>query len=319
METKQPRLVVIVPCYNEQEVLSRTAPQFISVLQGLMDNGLVRSDSFLLFVDDGSRDETWKIISELSTAHMCVAGISQSRNRGHQYAIWTGLMEVRGKCDITITVDCDGQDDLSAMEEMVRAYHAGNEIVYGVRSSRKTDTFFKRTTAQTFYRFLSWMGAEVVYNHADYRLIGCQALEALSEFHEVNLFIRGLIPLVGFKSSVVEYERAERIAGDSHYPLRKMMGLAIDGVTSLSVKPLRMVTIIGFCVSMLSFVGIAWAVLMVVLGHVVSGWASMTCIICFVSGVQMMGIGVIGEYVGKIYLETKARPKSVISARVGDF
>lgn len=319
METKQPRLVVIVPCYNEQEVLPRTAPQFISVLQGLMDNGLVRSDSFLLFVDDGSRDETWKIISELSTAHMCVAGISQSRNRGHQYAIWTGLMEVRGKCDITITVDCDGQDDLSAMEEMVRAYHAGNEIVYGVRSSRKTDAFFKRTTAQTFYRFLSWMGAEVVYNHADYRLIGRQALEALSEFHEVNLFIRGLIPLVGFKSSVVEYERAERIAGDSHYPLRKMMGLAIDGVTSLSVKPLRMVTIIGFCVSMLSFVGIAWAVLMVVLGHVVSGWASMTCIICFVSGVQMMGIGVIGEYVGKIYLETKARPKSVISARVGDF
>lgn len=312
-----PRLVVVIPCYNEETVLPQTAPRFVSEIRKMIADSLVRPDSQILFVDDGSRDRTWEIISQLAADNDCVSGLRQSRNRGHQNAVWAGMMAARGRCDAVISVDCDGQDDITAMREMVKAFRAGSEIVYGVRSSRKTDTFFKRFTAQSFYRLLSFLGAEVVYNHADYRLVGSRALDALSEFREVNLFLRGLMPLVGFKSSTVEYERAERLAGDSHYPLRKMLALAIDGITSLSVRPLRLITGFGVFVAAMSFLGILWAVAMVLMGRTVAGWASMTSIICFVSGVQLIGMGVIGEYIGKVYLETKDRPRFIIADRVG--
>jgi len=244
-------------------------------------------------------------------------GISQSRNRGHQNALLAGLMEAKDHCDITISIDCDGQDDIGAMEEMVKAYLEGNEVVYGVRSKRDTDTFFKRFTAESFYKLLRGMGAEVVFNHADYRLISSRVLQEFAEFKEVNLFLRGLIPQVGFKSTQVYYERNERLAGESHYPLKKMLALAFEGITSLSVKPLRLITMLGFMVSALSFVAIIWAVISHFVGGTVMGWASLVCVICFVSGIQLLCIGVIGEYVGKIYLETKQRPRYIISDRVG--
>ena len=224
-------------------------------------------------------------------------------------------MEARERCDITISIDCDGQDDINAMDEMVEAYLDGCEVVYGVRSSRETDTFFKRFTAQSFYKFLSAMGAEVVYNHADYRLISARVLKEFANFREVNLFLRGLVPLVGFKSTSVSYSRAERIAGESHYPLKKMIALAVDGITSLSVKPLRMITGFGVAVALISFIGVIWALVTAIAGKAVAGWASMTCIICFVSGVQLICLGIIGEYIGKIYLETKQRPRYIISER----
>ena len=224
-------------------------------------------------------------------------------------------MEAKDVCDISISIDCDGQDDINAMDEMVRAYHDGCEVVYGVRSSRETDTFFKRTTAQGFYKFLSMMGAEVVYNHADYRLISARVLKEFANFKEVNLFLRGMVPLVGFKSTSVEYERHERLAGESKYPLRKMIALAVDGITSLSVKPLRLIMSFGIVVALLSFVGVIWALVAALSGHAVAGWASTTCIVCFVSGVQLVCMGIIGEYIGKIYMETKHRPRYIISER----
>ena len=227
-------------------------------------------------------------------------------------------MEAKDCCDITISIDCDGQDDINAMDAMVDAYLDGCDVVYGVRSSRETDTFFKRFTAQSFYKFLAAMGAEVVYNHADYRLISARVLKEFANFKEVNLFLRGLVPLVGFKSTSVTYSRAERIAGESHYPLKKMIALAVDGITSLSVKPLQMIMGFGLFVAFISFIGCLWALITALCGHPASGWASMTCIICFVSGVQLICLGVIGEYIGKIYLETKQRPRYIISERTWD-
>ena len=224
-------------------------------------------------------------------------------------------MEAKDRCDITISIDCDGQDDIDAMDQMVDEYLNGCDVVYGVRSSRRTDTFFKRFTAQSFYKFLAAMGAEVVYNHADYRLISSRVLQEFANFKEVNLFLRGLIPLVGFKSTTVSYSRAERIAGESHYPLKKMIGLAVDGITSLSVKPLRLITGFGLVVALISFIGVLWALITALCGKAVTGWASMTCIVCFVSGVQLICLGIIGEYIGKIYMETKARPRYIISER----
>lgn len=315
MSCKMPRLYIVIPCYNEQEVLPITAPMFLEKIQSLAEQELISCDSRILFVNDGSKDDTWKIIEDLSRQDEHYIGISQSRNRGHQNAVLAGLMEAKDVCDITISIDCDGQDDINAMDEMVKAYHEGCEIVYGVRSSRETDTFFKRATAQGFYKFLSMMGAEVVYNHADYRLISARALKEFANFKEVNLFLRGMIPLVGFKSTSVSYSRAERIAGESHYPLKKMIALAVDGITSLSVKPLRMITGFGVLVAMLSFIGVLWAVITALVGKAVAGWASMTCIVCFVSGVQLICMGIIGEYIGKIYMETKARPRYIISQR----
>lgn len=312
---KRPILYIVIPCYNEEEVLPITAPQFLGKIKDLAAQGLISDDSRVMFVNDGSRDHTWEIINSLARSDEHFIGISQSRNRGHQAAVLAGLMEAKDVCDISISIDCDGQDDINAMDEMVRAYHDGCEVVYGVRSSRETDTFFKRTTAQGFYKFLSMMGAEVVYNHADYRLISARVLKEFANFKEVNLFLRGMVPLVGFKSTSVEYERHERLAGESKYPLRKMIALAVDGITSLSVKPLRLIMSFGIVVAFLSFVGVIWALVAALSGHAVAGWASTTCIVCFVSGVQLVCMGIIGEYIGKIYMETKHRPRYIISER----
>ena len=314
-----PILYIVIPCYNEQEVLPLTAPMFLKKIRDLRDQGKISDESRVLFVNDGSRDRTWEIITELSRQDPHYIGISQSRNRGHQNAVLAGLMEARDHCDITISIDCDGQDDINAMDEMVDAWADGCEVVYGVRSSRETDTFFKRFTAQSFYKFLAGMGAEVVYNHADYRLMSARVLKEFADFHEVNLFLRGLVPLVGFKSTTVAYSRAERMAGESHYPLKKMIGLAVDGITSLSVKPLRLITSIGIFVALASFIACLWALITALCGKSVAGWASMTCIICFISGVQLISLGIIGEYIGKIYLETKARPRYIISERTDNF
>lgn len=311
----KPVLYIVIPCYNEQEVLPVTAPMFLQKIQDLSNQGKISDSSRILFVNDGSKDHTWQIIKDLSASDEHFIGISQSRNRGHQNAVLAGLMEAKDFCDITISIDCDGQDDIDAMDKMVDAYFAGNEVVYGVRSSRQTDTFFKRFTAQSFYKFLALMGAEVVYNHADYRLISSRVLQEFANYHEVNLFLRGLVPLVGFPSTTVSYERAERLAGESHYPLKKMIALAVDGITSLSVKPLRLITSFGVIVALVSFIGCLWALISAIIGKTVAGWASMTCIICFVSGVQLISLGIIGEYIGKIYLETKQRPRYIISAR----
>ena len=310
-----PVLYIVIPCYNEEEVLPITAPMFLAKLRELAAAGKISGESRVLFVNDGSKDRTWDIIKELSRSDEHYIGICQSRNRGHQNAVLAGLMEAKDRCDITISIDCDGQDDINAMDKMVDAYLDGCEVVYGVRSSRETDTFFKRFTAQSFYKFLAMMGAEVVYNHADYRLISARVLKEFANFKEVNLFLRGMVPLVGFKSTSVSYSRAERIAGESHYPLSKMISLAVDGITSLSVKPLRLITGFGVVVAFLSFIGVLWALITALCGRSVQGWASMTCIVCFVSGVQLICLGIIGEYIGKIYMETKQRPRYIISER----
>ena len=311
----QPVLYIVIPCYNEEKVLPITAPMFLKKIQDLSAAGKISQDSRVLFVNDGSKDNTWNIIKDLSKADPHYIGICQSRNRGHQNAVLAGLMEAKDKCDITISIDCDGQDDINAMDAMVDAYLDGCEVVYGVRSKRDTDTFFKRFTAEGFYKLMNWMGAEVVFNHADYRLISSRVLQEFANFKEVNIFLRGMIPLVGFKSTSVYYERAERIAGESHYPLKKMLALAFDGITSLSVKPIRMITGFGVTVSILSFLGVLWALISQLTGSTVSGWASTMCVICFMGGVQLVCLGVIGEYVGKIYMETKRRPRYIISER----
>lgn len=309
-------LYIVVPCYNEAKVLPITSELFLEELKYLIDKGMVSNNSRILFVNDGSKDDSWELISNYSRADEHFIGIAQSRNRGHQNAVLAGLMESYEQgADITISIDCDGQDDVKAMEEMVREYHDGCEIVYGVRNNRKKDTFFKRKTAEGFYKFMNSMGAEVVYNHADYRLLSNRVLKELKSYREVNLFLRGMVPLVGFKSTSVYYERQERIAGKSHYPLSKMVGLAFDGVTSMSIKPIRLIMLLGILVAVLSFAGIVWAIVTTILGKTVAGWASTVCIVCFLSGVQMVSIGVIGEYIGKIYLEVKDRPRYIISER----
>lgn len=315
---QMPVLYIVIPCYNEQEVLPITAPQFLKKITDLSAAGKISPDSRVLFVNDGSKDDTWKIICDLAERDPHYLGICQSRNRGHQNAVLAGLMEAKDRCDITISIDCDGQDDINAMDAMVDAYRDGCEVVYGVRSKRETDTFFKRFTAESFYKLLNAMGAEVVFNHADYRLMSARVLKEFANFKEVNLFLRGMVPLVGFKSTAVTYERHERIAGESHYPLSKMLSLAFDGITSLSVKPIRFITGFGVLVALVSFIGVIWALVEAAMGATVSGWASTTCIICFVSGVQLICLGVIGEYIGKIYMETKARPRYIISERTWD-
>lgn len=310
-----PVLYLVIPCYNEEAVLPVTAPMFLEKLKDLTAAGKISGDSRVLFVDDGSRDRTWEIISSLAASDARYRGIRQSRNRGHQNAVLAGLMEAKDVCDITISIDCDGQDDINAMDAMVDAYLDGCEIVYGVRSKRDTDTFFKRFTAQSYYRLLKWMGVETVYNHADYRLVSSRALKAFADFREVNLFLRGMFPLVGFKSTSVYYERHERLAGESHYPLRKMLHLALEGITSLSVQPLHVITGLGMGIAILSFVGVVWSIIVALTGNAVPGWASTTCIVCFIGGIQLICLGILGEYIGKIYLEVKARPRYIISDR----
>lgn len=311
-------LFMVIPCYNEEEVLPITSKMFLNKLKSLIAKDKISDESRILFVNDGSKDSTWKIIQELAGQDNHYVGISQSRNRGHQNAVLAGLMEAKKYCDITISIDCDGQDDINAMDEMIDACLKGNEVVYGVRSKRMTDTWFKRFTAESFYHLLKWMGVEVIFNHADYRLLSKRVLDALEEFKEVNIFLRGMIPLVGFQCTSVFYERNERIAGESHYPLKKMLALAFDGITSLSVKPIRLITGLGVIVALISFIGVIWCVITAILGRSVAGWASMTCIICFLGGIQLLSIGVIGEYIGKIYLETKRRPRYIISERTYD-
>ena len=314
-----PILYIVIPCYNEQEVLPITAPMFLQKLADLTAAGKISPESRVLFVNDGSKDRTWEIICDLAARDPHYVGICQSRNRGHQNAVLAGLMEAKSRCDITISIDCDGQDDINAMDAMVDAYRDGCDVVYGVRSKRETDTFFKRFTAESFYKILNAMGAEVVFNHADYRLMSARVLEEFARFREVNLFLRGMVPLVGFKSTCVTYERHERMAGESHYPLSKMLALAFDGITSLSIKPIRFITGFGVFVALVSFIGVLWAVIEAAMGLTVSGWASMTSIICFVSGVQLICLGVIGEYIGKIYLESKHRPRYIISETTPNF
>ena len=309
------RLFIVVPCYNEQEVLPLTAPLFREELRRLTEAGRITEDSRVLFVNDGSRDDTWKIIRELSAADPHFQGLCLSRNRGHQNALLCGLMEAKDQCDITISIDCDGQDDIRAMEAMVEEYFGGAEIVYGVRSSRKTDTFFKRFTAQSFYKLLNSMGADTVYNHADYRLVSARVLKEFAHFREVNIFLRGMFPLVGLKSTRVYYERSERLAGKSHYPLKKMLALAFDGITSLSVKPIRIITGLGVLISAASFLLILDAFIASASGRAVAGWASTLIAVALLGGIQLISLGVIGEYVGKIFLETKRRPRYIVSER----
>lgn len=315
MNCSAPILWIVIPCYNEEAVLPVTAPLFLEKLTNMIGGGKVSEQSRILFVNDGSRDRSWEIIKDLAERDAHFLGIAQSRNRGHQNALLAGLMEARDHCDITISIDCDGQDDIDAMDRMVDEYLSGSDIVYGVRSSRKSDSWFKRSTAQGFYRLMGRMGVEMVYNHADYRLVSAKVLRHFAEFREVNIFLRGMFPLVGFKSSCVYYDRAERLAGKSHYPLGKMISFAVEGITSLSIKPLTLIVFLGLITCLLGFIGIIWAIVQVLLHKAIAGWASTVCIILFMGGVQLLSLGVIGEYIGKIYLETKSRPRYIISER----
>ena len=314
MEAK-PILWIVIPCYNEEAVLPITAPMFLQKLEDLENAGKISPRSRVLFVNDGSKDRTWEIIRELAEKDERFLGISQSRNRGHQNAVLAGLMEARDQCDITISIDCDGQDDVGAMDAMVDAYLAGSEVVYGVRAKRDTDTWFKRFTAEGFYKLLASMGAEVVFNHADYRLVSSLVLNHFADYEEVNIFLRGMFPLVGFPSSSVYYDRAERLAGESHYPLKKMLALAFNGITSLSVKPISLITGLGIGVSILGVIIAVWAIVEAILGNTVAGWTSTICVVCLLGGIQLVSLGVIGQYVGKTYLETKRRPRYIISER----
>ncbi|MBR6519195.1 MAG: glycosyltransferase family 2 protein [Oscillospiraceae bacterium] len=309
-----PSLYIVIPCYNEQDVLPITAPMFLEKIEGLMGQGLCSENSKVLFVNDGSKDDTWDIICGLAKQNPEFKGINLSRNRGHQNALLAGLMYAKERCDVTISIDCDGQDDINAMDEMLRQFHDGCDVVYGVRSKRDTDTFFKRFTAESFYKFMRLMGAETVFNHADYRLMSKRALEGLAEFKEVNLFLRGTVPLVGYKSTSVYYERNERIAGESHYPFSKMLNLALNGITSLSTKPLRYITSIGFVMAFISFMFIVWAIVARFTGNTVAGWTSLVGIMALIGGIQLFCLGIIGEYIGKIYSEVKQRPKYIIQS-----
>ena len=315
---KKPVLYIVIPCYNEEAVLPITSGMFLEKLKNLIAAGKIADESRVFFVNDGSKDGTWDIIRSLAEKDEHFAGASLSRNRGHQNALLGGLMTAKEFADVTISIDCDGQDDINAMDKMIDEYLAGCDVVYGVRSKRDTDTWFKRTTAEGFYKVMRALGAETVFNHADYRLLSRRALEGLAQFTEVNLFLRGLVPLVGYRSSSVYYERSERIAGESHYPLKKMLALAFDGITSLSVKPIRLITGLGFFISLASVVGVVWVLLTKLFGFTTSGWASMTCAIFFMGGVQLLCLGVIGEYIGKIYNETKRRPRYIISETTFD-
>lgn len=315
---EQPKLTIVIPCYNEEEVLPVTAPLFLSKVEELVACGKIASCSRILFVDDGSTDKTWEIISELAKENTHYTGILLSCNKGHQNALLAGLMEAKESCDITISIDCDGQDDIHAMNQMVDEYLEGAQIVYGVRDNRNTDSFFKRSSAQSFYNFMRRMGVKTIYNHADYRLVSSKVLHEFSNFKEVNIFLRGMFPLVGFKSTCVYYTRHKRIAGKSHYPLCKMLALAIDGITSLSIRPIRLITGLGFLFSIVSFLLMLYVFGSYFWGTTVPGWSSSLTITCFFGGVQLISLGVIGEYVGKIYLEVKQRPKYIISERTGD-
>ena len=305
-------LYIVVPCYNEQEVLPETSKRLKAKLEQLITAGKISEKSRVLFVNDGSKDRTWEIISALHQQSPLFCGVDLTRNRGHQNALLAGLMTAKNKADAVISMDADLQDDVEAVDQMVDKFLEGVDIVYGVRSSRKKDSFFKRTTAEGFYRVMNALGAETVFNHADYRLMSKRALEGLEQFREVNLFLRGIVPMIGYRTDVVEYERGERFAGESKYPLKKMLSFAMEGVTSLSVKPLRMITGLGFLIFLVSLVMIVYNLARWAMGATVTGWASLACSLWALGGLILLAMGVVGEYVGKIYLETTGRPRFLI-------
>ncbi|MBQ7026844.1 MAG: glycosyltransferase family 2 protein [Ruminococcus sp.] len=312
-------LYMVVPCYNEEEVLRETAKRLEEKYRSLIDRMLISPKSRVVFVNDGSKDSTWEIIQELhNESPQLFSGINLSRNSGHQNAVLAGLMTVRDICDMAITMDADLQDDINAIDEMVQKYYEGNQVVYGVRSERKTDTFFKKFTAEGFYKFMKVMGADVVYNHADFRLMSKRVLCELANYKEVNLFLRGMVPLIGFKSCNVYYERAERFAGESKYPLKKMLAFAINGITSFSTKPLKMITTLGIVTSMLSVLAFIWAFIAKFAGFAELGWSSTICSIWLIGGLQLFCLGIIGEYVGKIYAEVKQRPRFIVADFLND-
>ena len=307
-----PKLMVVIPCYNEQEVLPETSKRLREKMTSLVEKGMIAPDSRVLLVNDGSRDNTWEMIAKLHTEDPLFEGVKLSRNRGHQNALLAGLMTARGRCDISISMDADLQDDMDAMDRFIEKYNEGCDIVYGVRNKRETDTFFKRETALMFYRLMKGLGVDITFNHADYRLMSNRALNALAEFKEVNLFLRGLAPLVGFQSDVVYYDRSERFAGESKYPFKKMLAFAIDGITSFSVKPLRLITTVGMGIFVVSLFMLLYTLISWIAGKTVVGWTSTLASIWMIGGIQLLSLGIIGEYVGKIYNETKRRPRFII-------
>lgn len=309
-------LYIVVPCYNEQEVLPETAKRLAGKLQLLTLQHKIDKSSRIMFVNDGSKDGTWPMILTLCAENAVFAGVNLSRNRGHQNALLAGITTAAEYADMIVSMDADLQDDINAMERMIDAYQDGNDVVYGVRSSRQKDTFFKRTSAHAFYKFMKFLGAEIVYNHADYRLLSKRAAKVLLSFDEVNLFLRGIVPMLGFKSTTVSYERGERFAGESKYPLRKMLAFALEGITSLSVKPIRMITVGGMAVCILSLFMLLKAFVDYFNGNVVRGWTSVMVSIWVLGGLQLFAIGIIGEYIGKTYLETKGRPHFIIESVV---
>lgn len=307
-------LYMVVPCYNEQEVLHETAKQLKEKYESLIERKLISTKSRVVFVNDGSKDRTWQIIQELHNAQPeFFSGINLARNSGHQNAVLAGLMTVKDLCDMAITMDADLQDDINTIDAMVEKYYEGNQVVYGVRSERKTDTFFKRFTAESFYKFMKVMGADVVYNHADFRLMSKRVLQELSGYKEVNLFLRGLVPLIGFQSTSVFYERHERFAGESKYPLKKMLSFAMNGITSFSVKPLKLITGLGFIMVIVSMIAFIWAFISKIVGDTELGWSSTICSIWLIGGIQLLCLGIIGEYIGKIYAEVKQRPRFIVA------
>jgi len=305
-------LYLVIPCYNEEAVLYETSKRLLDVINHLVKTEKISSESKIMFVNDGSKDKTWEIIESLHTQNPIFCGVCLSRNRGHQNALLAGLMTAKEYADMVVSLDADLQDDVKAIEKMVDEYHNGYEIVYGVRSSREKDTFFKKTTAKGFYKFMAMMGVDVVYNHADYRLMSRRALNDLESFKEVNLFLRGLVPLIGYKSDSVYYERAERFAGESKYPLKKMLSFAFDGITSFSVKPIKVLWSMGLIVCVAAVIAAIYTLVSKFFGYTSDGWASLMCSIWFLGGVQLVSIGIIGEYIGKIYKESKARPRYII-------
>lgn len=312
------RLFCVIPCYNEEEVLHETASRLKAKFEDLISRSMISEDSRVVFVNDGSKDATWRIISELHTKDPLFQGINLSKNMGHQNALLAGLMTVKEVCDAAISMDADLQDDINAIDAMVEKFNKGADVVYGVRSKRATDTFFKRFTAESFYKLINSMGGQTVYNHADYRLMSRRALLALSEFGEVNLFLRGIVPMVGFNTDVVYYERAERFAGESKYPLKKMLSFAMEGITSLSTKPIKMITSLGVFIFFVSIVVFIYSLVRYFTGHTIPGWTTTVLSVWAIGGLIMISLGVIGEYVGKIYLETKNRPRFIIQDYIAD-
>ncbi|MBR5546230.1 MAG: glycosyltransferase family 2 protein [Clostridia bacterium] len=306
------KLMVVIPCYNEEEVLPETSRRLVEKMASLEKKGLITPDSRVLLVNDGSRDRTWEMICQLHRENPMFEGVKLSRNRGHQNALLAGLMTARNRCDISISMDADLQDDMDAMDRFIEKYAEGCDVVYGVRNKRETDTFFKRETALMFYRLMKGLGVDITYNHADYRLMSNRALNALAQFGEVNLFLRGLAPLVGFQSDTVSYDRSERFAGESKYPFKKMLAFAIDGITSFSVKPLRLITSVGLGIFVVSLFMLLYALISWITGKTVVGWTSTLASIWMIGGIQLLSLGIIGEYVGKIYNETKRRPRFII-------